>query len=75
MGRARRAAGRRRDPGPGVADPGGQIWDFAATALIVEEAGGCYGGADGIRGPRPGVSLFAADRALWGAAHAALWPA
>ncbi|GID92530.1 inositol monophosphatase family protein [Amorphoplanes digitatis] len=53
----------------------GQIWDFAATALIVEEAGGCYGGADGIRGPRPGVSLFAADRALWGAAHAALWPA
>ncbi|MEU4221188.1 inositol monophosphatase family protein [Actinoplanes sp. NPDC026623] len=53
----------------------GEIWDFAATALIVEEAGGCYGGADGIRGPRPGVSLFAADRELWGAAHAALWPA
>src|SRR5690349_3902626 len=53
----------------------GEIWDFAATALIVTEAGGCYGGVDGIRGPRPGVSLFAADRALWTAAHEVLWPA
>jgi histidinol-phosphatase len=53
----------------------GEIWDFAATSLIVEEAGGCYGGVDGIRGPRAGVSLFAADEALWRAAHAALWPA
>ncbi|GAA3341302.1 histidinol-phosphatase [Amorphoplanes nipponensis] len=53
----------------------GQVWDFAATALIVTEAGGCYGGADGIRGPRPGVSLFAADRTLWQAAHDVLWPA
>ena len=52
----------------------GQLWDFAATALIVTEAGGCYGGADGIRGPQPGASLFAADRALWTAAHDLLWP-
>ena len=51
----------------------GQLWDFAATALIVTEAGGCYGGVDGIRGPREGVSLFAADRALWTAAHDVLW--
>jgi histidinol-phosphatase len=53
----------------------GQLWDFAATSLIVEEAGGRHGGADGIRGPRPGVALFAADRELWAAAHAELWPA
>ncbi len=53
----------------------GELWDFAATALIVAEAGGCYGGADGIRGPRAGVSLFAADRSLWTAAHEVLWPA
>lgn len=52
----------------------GELWDFAATALIVAEAGGCYGGIDGIRGPRPGVSLFAADRSLWTAAHEVLWP-
>ncbi|AGZ43516.1 inositol monophosphatase family protein [Actinoplanes friuliensis] len=52
----------------------GQVWDFAATSLIVSEAGGSYGGADGIRGPRAGVSLFAANPALWHAAHAVLWP-
>ena len=52
----------------------GQVWDFAATSLIVTEAGGCYGGVDGIRGPQPGVSLFAADRDLWAAAHDVLWP-
>ncbi len=52
----------------------GELWDFAATALIVTEAGGWYGGADGIRGPRAGASLFAADRALWTAAHDVLWP-
>jgi histidinol-phosphatase len=53
----------------------GQLWDFAATSLIVTEAGGCYGGVDGIRGPREGVSVFASDPALWTAAHDALWPA
>ena len=52
----------------------GELWDFAATSLIVTEAGGCYGGVDGIRGPRAGVSLFAAGRSLWTAAHDVLWP-
>jgi len=52
----------------------GELWDFAATALIVTEAGGCYGGQDGLRGPRAGVSLFAADQTLWTAAHDVLWP-
>ena len=31
----------------------GQVWDFAATSLIVEEAGGSYRGLDGRRGPAP----------------------
>ncbi|WP_433718515.1 inositol monophosphatase family protein [Actinoplanes sp. CA-051413] len=53
----------------------GEVWDFAATSLIVTEAGGCYGGVDGIRGPRAGVSLFAANRSLWQAAAEVLWPA
>ncbi|WP_307831263.1 inositol monophosphatase family protein [Nucisporomicrobium flavum] len=52
----------------------GQIWDFAATSLIVTEAGGAYGGVDGIRGPRAGTSLFARSADLWHQAHAALWP-
>jgi histidinol-phosphatase len=52
----------------------GQIWDFAPTSLIVTEAGGCYGGADGLRGPKEGTSLFARTPALWQEAHAALWP-
>jgi histidinol-phosphatase len=51
----------------------GQIWDFASTSLIVTEAGGVHGGTDGIRGPRPGTTLFARTPALWQAAHAALW--
>jgi histidinol-phosphatase len=51
----------------------GQIWDFAATSLIVTEAGGVYGGADGVRGPRAGTSLFARSPELWQAAHDALW--
>jgi histidinol-phosphatase len=53
----------------------GQVWDFAATSLIVTEAGGCFGGPDGIGGPREGVSLFASGPALWTAAHDVLWPA
>ncbi|MFI7603099.1 inositol monophosphatase family protein [Actinoplanes sp. NPDC049681] len=51
----------------------GQVWDFAATSLIVTEAGGAYGGVDGIRGPRPGTSLFARSPALWEEARRALW--
>lgn len=53
----------------------GEVWDFAATSLIVQEAGGCYGGVDGRRGPQPGTSLFARSVPLWTAARAALWPA
>jgi histidinol-phosphatase len=51
----------------------GQIWDFAATSLIVAEAGGVCGGADGIRGPRAGTHLFARSEPLWTAAHDVLW--
>ncbi|GGQ63023.1 inositol monophosphatase family protein [Couchioplanes azureus] len=51
----------------------GELWDFAVTSLIVTEAGGAYGGADGIRGPRAGTSLFARSPQLWRQAHRALW--
>ena len=53
----------------------GEVWDFAATSLIVQEAGGCYGGVDGLRGPRAGTSLFARSTPLWKAAQKVLWPA
>jgi histidinol-phosphatase len=39
----------------------GQVWDFAATSLIVAEAGGVYRGLDGRRRPGPGPSVFARD--------------
>ncbi|MFI5935409.1 inositol monophosphatase family protein [Actinoplanes sp. NPDC051494] len=52
----------------------GQIWDFASTSLIVTEAGGVHGGADGVRGPQAGTTLFARGPELWKAAHSALWP-
>jgi histidinol-phosphatase len=38
---------------------GGQIWDFAATSLIVTEAGGSYSGVSGCREPGPGASVYA----------------
>jgi histidinol-phosphatase len=37
----------------------GQIWDFAATSLIVEEAGGRYYNLAGGTRPAPGSSLYA----------------
>jgi histidinol-phosphatase len=37
----------------------GQVWDYAATSLIVEEAGGRYSGLDGQTQPTPGPALFA----------------
>ncbi|MET7710381.1 inositol monophosphatase [Micromonospora sp. NPDC005413] len=37
----------------------GQVWDYAATSLIVEEAGGRYSGLDGQTQPHPGPALFA----------------
>jgi histidinol-phosphatase len=43
---------------------GGQIWDFAATSLIVTEAGGAYSGVDGNRHPGPGASVYAGNESL-----------
>jgi len=43
---------------------GGQIWDFAATSLIVTEAGGAYSGVDGDTRPGPGASVYARDEPL-----------
>jgi histidinol-phosphatase len=42
----------------------GQVWDFAATSLIVAEAGGVYGGLDGRTRPTAGPSVFARDARL-----------
>lgn len=42
----------------------GQVWDFAATSLIVTEAGGRYSGLDGRPGPGAGPSLFARSAPL-----------
>jgi histidinol-phosphatase len=46
----------------------GQVWDYAATSLIVEEAGGRFSGLDGRSRPRPGPALFARSAALHAAA-------
>jgi histidinol-phosphatase len=43
---------------------GGQVWDFAATSLIVEEAGGRYSGLDGRREPAAGPSLYSSGPLL-----------
>jgi histidinol-phosphatase len=42
----------------------GQIWDFAATSLIVEEAGGRYHNLAGGTRPAPGSSLYARSEPL-----------
>ena len=42
----------------------GAVWDFAATSLIVTEAGGRYGGLDGRLRPGPGASVYAASDEL-----------
>ncbi|MEV0897508.1 inositol monophosphatase family protein [Actinoplanes sp. NPDC049802] len=47
-----------------AAQTGGQIWDFAATSLIVAEAGGDYRGLDGRTRPGPGASLFSRSAEL-----------
>ena len=52
----------------------GHVWDFAATALIVAEAGGCYRGFGGRRRPGPGPSVFARDGDLADAALRVLAP-
>jgi len=43
---------------------GGQIWDFAATSLIVTEAGGSYSQLSGSPRPGAGASVYARDDAL-----------
>ena len=43
---------------------GGQVWDFAATSLIVTEAGGSYSGLAGNLTPRAGASIYARDEKL-----------
>jgi histidinol-phosphatase len=43
---------------------GGQIWDFAATSLIVTEAGGSFSGIDGRPQPGPGAAVYARTDAL-----------
>lgn len=43
---------------------GGQIWDFAATSLIVTEAGGSFSGLDGRSQPGPGAAVYARTDAL-----------
>ncbi|MCX4388392.1 inositol monophosphatase family protein [Micromonospora peucetia] len=52
----------------------GQVWDYAATSLIVEEAGGCFGGLDGQVRPTPGPALFARSAALHASALRILNP-
>ena len=42
----------------------GQVWDFAATSLIVQEAGGQYSGLDGRTRPAAGPSLYSRSPAL-----------
>jgi histidinol-phosphatase len=42
----------------------GQIWDFAATSLIVEEAGGSHHNLAGGTRPAPGSSLYARSEPL-----------
>lgn len=46
----------------------GAVWDFAATSLIVAEAGGCFSGLDGQTWPVSGPALFARSPALHDAA-------
>jgi histidinol-phosphatase len=50
----------------------GKIWDFAATSLIVTEAGGDYRGLDGRTTPGPGASLYSRSAEIGDAALAVL---
>jgi histidinol-phosphatase len=43
---------------------GGEIWDFAATSLIVTEAGGSFSSLSGRREPGPGASIYAGSESL-----------
>jgi histidinol-phosphatase len=46
----------------------GQVWDYAATSLIVEEAGGRFSGLDGRPLPSAGPALFTGSVHLHAAA-------
>jgi histidinol-phosphatase len=50
----------------------GEVWDFAATTLIVEEAGGQVSGLDGHARPSPGTRVYAATESLRAATVATL---
>jgi histidinol-phosphatase len=50
----------------------GKIWDHAAPALVVEEAGGRFAMLDGDRHPAAGTALYARDDATLAAARRAL---
>jgi histidinol-phosphatase len=43
---------------------GGEIWDFAASSVIIPEAGGCYRGLNGQERPGRGAFVFASSPAL-----------
>jgi histidinol-phosphatase len=53
---------------------GGELWDFAATSLIVIEAGGSYSGMAGNIRPSRGASLYARSEKLRLAALEVLAP-
>lgn len=57
-----------------AAEPGPSLWDLAAPALLVEEAGGRFSSLDGRPGPENGSALSTNGR-LHEAALAALNPA
>jgi histidinol-phosphatase len=46
----------------------GAVWDYAATSLIVAEAGGCFSGLGGRSRPAAGPALFTRSPALHAAA-------
>ncbi|WIM93765.1 inositol monophosphatase family protein [Actinoplanes oblitus] len=43
---------------------GGQIWDFAASSVILPEAGGCFRGLNGQERPGSGAFVFASSPEL-----------
>ena len=51
---------------------GGKVWDYAPLSLIVEEAGGRFGGVGGEGHPVEGTALFSLSDDLHRAALALL---
>jgi histidinol-phosphatase len=50
----------------------GKVWDYAATSLIVEEAGGVFSMGDGSRRPGTGTAVYARDPDTHAAARRAI---